>query len=75
MGLAVEKVRELQTAVEQPQSITALGISAADFEDALETLVTHAEMDTQFFTAPRIPETDELTQMFVYIYRGDPIDF
>ncbi len=73
--LLVLQVRELQTAVEQPQSIAALGIERTDFDAALETLVMHAEMDTQFFTAPRIPDSDELARMFMYIYDGKPLEF
>ena len=71
----VEAVRELERTVEQPMSIAALGIDRADFDAKLELLCTHAEMDTQFFTAPRIPDTDELRKMFEYIYEGKPIDF
>ena len=56
-------------------SIAAFGINRADFEAALPKLVEYAEQDTQFFTAPRIPETEELAQMFEYVYEGKPIDF
>jgi alcohol dehydrogenase class IV len=71
----VEKMRELERAVAQPMSIAAFGISRAAFEAALPKLIEHAEQDTQFFTAPRIPESEELAQMFEYIFEGRPIDF
>jgi hypothetical protein len=32
-------------------------------------------MDTQYFTAPRIPEREELQRMFEYVYEGKAIDF
>ena len=73
--LLVEKMRELERAVAQPTSIAAFGISREDFMAAMPKLVEHAEQDTQFFTAPRIPESEELAQMFEYIYEGRAIDF
>ena len=73
--LLIEKVRELMRAVGQPRSIEAFGISRADFGANLAKLIEHAEQDTQFFTAPRIPETEELAQIFEYVYEGRPIDF
>lgn len=73
--LLVEQIRALQSAVEQPQRMADFGISPADFEDALEQLCDHAEQDTQFFTAPRIPEREELEKLFHYVYEGRTIDF
>jgi alcohol dehydrogenase class IV len=73
--LLVEKIRELAQAVGQPMRIADFGVSREDFEAALPKLVEYAEQDTQFFTAPRIPESEELAQMFEYVYAGKPIDF
>ncbi|MFO7631972.1 MAG: iron-containing alcohol dehydrogenase [Caldilinea sp.] len=73
--LLAAKVRELERAVQQPMSIAAFGVDRADFREMLPKLVEYAEQDTQFFTAPRIPESEELAQMFEYIYEGRPIDF
>jgi alcohol dehydrogenase class IV len=73
--LLAAKVRELEQAVAQPMSIAAFGIDLADFRELLPKLVEYAEQDTQFFTAPRIPESEELAQMFEYVYEGKPIDF
>jgi alcohol dehydrogenase class IV len=56
-------------------SIADFGIDRADLREMLPKLVEYAEQDTQFFTAPRIPESEELAQMFEYIYEGRPIDF
>ncbi len=69
------RVRALAAAVTQPLSIAQFGISRADFDAALPKLVQHAQEDTQFFTAPRIPEPEELAQMFEYVYEGRAIDF
>ena len=73
--LLVEKTRELERAVGQPMRIADFGVSRQDFEAALPKLIEYAEQDTQFFTAPRIPESEELAQMFEYIYEGKVIDF
>jgi alcohol dehydrogenase class IV len=69
------KIRELEKAVGQPMSIADFGIGAEAFRAALPKLVEHAEQDTQFFTAPRMPDSEELAQMFEYVYAGKPIDF
>jgi alcohol dehydrogenase class IV len=73
--LLLETVRNLQTTVNQPMNIAALGISEADFRAALPTLCLHAEQDTQFFTAPRLPDSEELAQMFECAYSGEAIAF
>jgi alcohol dehydrogenase class IV len=73
--LLIDRVRSLQQAVEQPMSMAAMGVSATDFEDALETLCDHAGSDTQFFTAPRIPEPEELERLFHAAYTGTPVTF
>ena len=73
--ILAEKVRELAQAVGQPLRVADFGIDRADFRDLLPKLVEYAEQDTQFFTAPRIPESEELAQMFEYVYEGRAIDF
>ncbi len=73
--LLVEKIRQLQRNVGQPMSIAEFGISSAEFEEHLEKLCDYAEMDTQFFTAPRIAERSELEQLFRYVYQGKVVDF
>ena len=73
--LLAEKVRELARAVQQPLCVADFGIDRADFREMLPKLVEYAEQDTQFFTAPRIPESEELAQMFEYVYDGKVIDF
>lgn len=55
--------------------VADFGVSRQDFEAALPKLIEYAEQDTQFFTAPRIPGSEELAQMFEYIYEGKAIDF
>jgi alcohol dehydrogenase class IV len=73
--LLIDRVQALQRAVEQPASMQAMGVGSADFEEALETLCDHAESDTQFFTAPRIPEREELERLFHCAFEGSPVTF
>ncbi len=73
--LLIDRVRALQQAVQQPSSMQAMGVSATEFEEALELLCDHAEADTQFFTAPRIPERDELERLFQCAFEGTPVKF
>ncbi len=73
--ILVQKVRELAAAVGQPCSIAEFGISREEFLATLAKLIEYAECDTQFFTAPRIPESEELSQMFECVYDGRVIDF
>lgn len=69
------RVRSLATAVGQPLCVAGMGISEADYLAALEPLCDHAEADTQFFTAPRIPDLAELERLFRAAYSGEPVDF
>ncbi len=73
--LLVEQIRRLESAVDQPQCVSDLGIGATEYEELLELLCDYAEADTQYFTAPRIPDRDELERLFRHAYDGRPIDF
>jgi len=73
--ILTDRVRSLQSAVEQPMQIASLGISPADFEDSIERLCDYAESDTQFFTAPRVPDRGELERLFLCAFEGQPITF
>jgi alcohol dehydrogenase class IV len=73
--LLVDRIRALESAVGQPQCIADMGIAPAEFEAALETLCDNAEADTQYFTAPRSPEREELERLFRYAYSGRRVDF
>ena len=68
-------VRGLARQIGQPASVAELGISVADHEAALEKLCDFAEMDTQVVMAPRVPDRDELAQLYRDAYRGQPVDF
>jgi alcohol dehydrogenase class IV len=74
-GILVARIRELQRQVGQPATIAQLGIAAADFEAALETVVHHAEIDAGILSSPRMPDTAEMEQLFRCAYAGAPVGF
>lgn len=72
----VAALRRLSAQIGQPQSIAAaLNISAEEFAAQLETLIDHAESDTQIVTAPRSPTTADVRQLFLYAFHGKDIDW
>ncbi len=73
--LFAEKVRDLARQMGQPLSLAEAGISEEDFQSKLGKMVDDAFNDTQLVTAVRPPSYEELTQLFQYAYRGQPVDF
>jgi alcohol dehydrogenase class IV len=72
----VAAIRQLAADIGQPQTIAeALQISAAAFEQQLDTLVDHAESDTQIVTAPRAPTTADVRNLFLHAFHGKNIDW
>ncbi len=71
----IEAIRQLQAQVGQPTSIQAMGIAVADFQAALTMIVPNAEIDNSILAAPRMPETEELQQIFEFAYGGKSVDF
>jgi alcohol dehydrogenase class IV len=58
-----------------PGSISDTGIKEDDFKSQLDKLVDDAFNDTQMITCPRTPSFQELEQLYLAAYYGDPIDF
>jgi alcohol dehydrogenase class IV len=69
------RVRSLASAVGQPLCVASMGIAESEYMASVEALCDHAEADTQFFTAPRIPDREQLEQLFRAAYHGAPIEF
>lgn len=74
-AILTDAVRQLEERVGQPTSIAGLGISAAQLEEALETLCAHALADSSILAAPRMPAGDELERLFLYAMEGKEVDF
>ncbi|MCB0071379.1 MAG: iron-containing alcohol dehydrogenase [Caldilineaceae bacterium] len=71
----VAAIRTLAAEIGQPTSIAALGIDAADFAAALDTLCDNAVSDMSIISSQRPVDMDELRRLFEYAYAGKPIDF
>jgi alcohol dehydrogenase class IV len=74
-AVLVEEIRQLERRVEQPTTVGELNIAEGDFMAALATIVPNAEIDNGILAAPRMPETEELQQLFEYAYWGRKVDF
>ena len=74
-AVLVEEIRQLERRVEQPTTVGELDIAEGDFMAALATIVPNAEIDNGILAAPRMPETEELQQLFEYAYWGTKVDF
>jgi alcohol dehydrogenase class IV len=68
-------IRDLCREVGNPTSVAEAGIERAAHEAQLDKLIDDAFNDTQILTAVRAPSYDELRQLFVYAYEGQPVDF
>jgi alcohol dehydrogenase class IV len=71
----IAHICDLAKRIGQPGRIRDTGVSERVFESNLGGLCDRAEMDTQFFTAPRIPDRDELNRLFRCAYHGRTVDF
>jgi alcohol dehydrogenase class IV len=71
----VQAIRQLQAEVDQPLTLTALGISAVDLERELDLLVSNALNDSQTVMSTRIPEEDDLRRLFRSVLSGETVLF
>jgi alcohol dehydrogenase class IV len=67
--------RDLMRQVGQPVTVAEMGITREDYEATIERLCDWAEMDTQIVMAARIPNREELANLYRYAYDGREIDF
>jgi len=85
LGISIQKsktghalancIRDLSRLVEMPGSISDTGIKEDDFMSQLDKLVDDAFNDTQMITCPRTPSFQELEQLYLAAYYGNPVDF
>lgn len=69
------QIRDLSREIGLPGAIANTGIKEDDFTSQLEKLVDDAFNDTQMITAARTPSFQELEQLYMYAYHGQPVDF
>jgi alcohol dehydrogenase class IV len=78
LGGAVElagAIRDLSSEVCQPHTLAECGISRADFERELDLLVLNALTDTQTIMSTRVPESEDLRELFCAAYDGWKVEF
>lgn len=71
----VNAVRDLAGQIDQPVSIQEMGIKQQALESALPDLVANAAQDPVMLTTQRVPDDEELEQIYRYAYDGKTIDF
>ena len=73
--LFASALRDLAKKIENPLSLSELGIDKKAFENQLEKIVDDSFNDTQIITAPRAPSYGDLEKLFQYVYDGQSVDF
>jgi alcohol dehydrogenase class IV len=68
-------VRDLMRSVGEPVSVADMGVDAVEYETCLEHLCDLALGDTTIVTSARMPDVDELTKLYRYMYAGRAVDF
>jgi alcohol dehydrogenase class IV len=68
-------IRDLCRRVGNPTAVAQMGIAREAYLAQLEQIVDHAFDDTCMITACRSPSYEELQQILLYAYDGQPIDF
>jgi alcohol dehydrogenase class IV len=69
----VRGIRELARRIEEPLSIQELGIDRQEYEASLLKMIESGENDT--VSSQRIPDREEMRNLFLYAYEGKEIDF
>jgi alcohol dehydrogenase class IV len=70
-----KRVRDLSREIGNPTSLSQVGIAHEAYEAHLEKLVDDAFNDTQVVAAARMPSFEEMEQLFVCAYDGNPAEF
>jgi alcohol dehydrogenase class IV len=71
----VNEIRELAQKIDQPLTISEMGIEAAELERVMPELVEMAASDHQMLTTLRVPDERELAKLYRYAYSGKSVDF
>jgi alcohol dehydrogenase class IV len=71
----VNEIRELARKIEQPLTISEMGIEATELERVMPELVEKAASDHQMLTTLRVPDERELAKLYRYAYSGKSVDF
>ena len=58
-----------------PLSLQEAGVSKEELKKVLPTLVENVEFDANILQSRRIPDTDEIEQLFWCAFAGTAVDF
>ncbi len=72
---AVDKIKELQKAVEFPTSLKDLRVSKKEFEENLDLLITCCFQDATAVMTPRSITDEYFRKIYNYAFNGKDIDF
>jgi alcohol dehydrogenase class IV len=70
IDMLIRKIKELQKAIGEPQSLKDAGIDRAQFDEKLETLVEVASKDVNMYSSPCECKDDKLKKLFQEIWQG-----
>jgi alcohol dehydrogenase class IV len=68
-------IRDLCCEIGNPTSVAGAGVEREAYEAQLDKLVDDAFNDTSMMSVARAPSYDELHQLFLNAYEGQPVDF
>ncbi|MHA1263727.1 MAG: iron-containing alcohol dehydrogenase [Candidatus Helarchaeota archaeon] len=71
----INKVRKLIEVINAPSKIPDLGISKADFEAQLPTLIKYTSEDSCISMTNPMPSDAQIEHVYQYMWEGKPIDF
>ncbi|NJN82340.1 MAG: iron-containing alcohol dehydrogenase [Caldilineaceae bacterium] len=74
-GILIDRIRDLERSIGLPTRVADMSISRDSYSAAMSPCVENAEIDNAFFASPRVPDTEELHQLFMYAYDGKSVDF
>jgi len=71
----IMKVRNLIKDLKAPTKISELGISKAEFDAKLSTLVTYTNEDSSISMTVPMPDIQQIEKMYHYMWEGKRVDF
>lgn len=71
----IRAVRNLVEEVGHPAALKHLDIPEEEFSKRLDLIVENALQDASSFTSPRIPDAEEMKELFICAYHGTPVTF
>jgi alcohol dehydrogenase class IV len=69
-----QAIRDLEEKLDSPRTLMDCGITLADLEHEMDTLVNNAMNDTQTIMSTRLPDNEELRNLFLAAYQGNRIE-